>query len=271
MLRWVLREPLSYFLMAGAALFALAEVAGDDDGRRIVISAAERGRLADQWQAQMGRPPTATELEALIEQWIREEIYYREAIAMGLDENDVIIRRRLAQKLTFLTEDLATAEAPNEAALADYHQRHREHYLEPARWSFEHRYFSSERRERADADAGEALARLQAGEGGGAVAQGDPFMLQRSYAERSQREIAEAFGREFAAAIVDLPVGTWQGPVPSAYGWHVVKVEGRHSPRALPFAEVAERVAADLRQDQRRDANEAFYASLRGRYEIVRP
>src|SRR6056297_3885752 len=102
----LLREPLLYFLLAGAALFLISDALGGDAAERIVVSDAERARLAAQWQAQMGRPPTDTELDGLIQQWLREEIYYREAKAMGLDEDDVIIRRRLAQKLTFLTEDL---------------------------------------------------------------------------------------------------------------------------------------------------------------------
>jgi len=271
MLRRVLREPLTYFLLSGAALFAMAEVFGGDGDERIVVTQSERARLADQWHAQMGRPPTESELEALIQQWVREEIYYREALAMGLDDDDVIIRRRLAQKLTFLTEDLATAEAPDEAALRGYHRRNADRYAEPVRFSFMHRYFSSERREQARADAEAALRALAQAEGGDVIPEGDPFMLQRSYLERSQREIAELFGREFAAAVSELPVGSWQGPVPSAYGWHLVRVEQQRPARALPFEEVADRVAADFRQEQRREANEAFYATLRERYEIVRP
>jgi parvulin-like peptidyl-prolyl isomerase len=100
---------------------------------------------------------------------------------------------------------------------------------------------------------------------------GDPFMLQQSYVERSQREIGELFGREFAAALAELPVGTWHGPLRSAYGWHLVRVGQQQPGRQLEFEDVSQRVAADFRQHQRRQANEAFYQSLLGRYEIVRP
>jgi len=269
MIAKLLREPLLYFLLAGAALFLLTDALGGDAAERIVVSDAERARLAAQWQAQMGRPPTDTELEGLIQQWIREEIYYREARAMGLDEDDVIIRRRLAQKLTFLTEDLATAQAPDEQTLRSYYQANAERYQQPERWSFSHRYFSGERREQAEADARAALAALNAdGEGGGGA--GDPFMLQRSYVERSQREIGELFGREFAAAVTDLPVGGWQGPVRSAYGWHLVRVEDHEPARQRPFEEVVDQVAADYRQQQRREANEAYFESLLERYQVVR-
>ena len=286
MLQRMLREPLLYFLLVGAGLFMMADRLGGEDGRRIVVTDAERARLSEQWQAQMGRPATDAELAALVEQWIREEIYYREAIAMGLDDDDVIIRRRLAQKLTFLTEDLATAETPGEKALRAYHRAHAERYAEPARFSFEHRYFSAERRQDPEADARAALAAMIGGEavdftggapdasGGapdGAAPAGDPFMLQRSYLERSQREIGELFGREFAAGVAELPPGSWQGPLASAYGWHLVRVEQQRPARPLEFGEVAERVAADYRQDQRRQASEAYYRSLRDRYAIVEP
>lgn len=270
MLSRLLREPLLYFFIAGAGLFLLSEQLGTDNGRRIVVSEAERQRLSAQWQAQMGRSPTESELNALVEQWIREEIYYREARAMGLDEDDIIIRRRLAQKLTFLTEDLAAEQAPQQADLERYYQENAERYTEPERYSFSHRYYSRDRRDTAEADARADLAGLTDA-GTEDPPQSDPFMLQQRYAGRSQREIGELFGREFAAALSELPTGRWQGPIRSAYGWHLVLPEQRLPARELAFAEAAQRVAADYRQDQRRQANEAFYERLRERYEIVRP
>ena len=267
MLAKLIREPLVYFLVAGAALFLATERFGGDGDARIIVTEAERARLSDQWQAQMGRPPSSEELAALVEQWVREEVYYREAVAMGLDDNDVIIRRRLAQKLTFLTEDLAASGEPTEAELADYYAEHADRYAEPERFTFSHAYFSTERRSAAEADARQALEALD----GDAVPAGDPFMLQRSYVDRSQREIAELFGREFAAELVELDSGRWLGPVRSAYGWHLVRVESRREPRQPALAEVAPRVAADLQQTRRREASEAFYQTLRERYQVVQP
>jgi peptidyl-prolyl cis-trans isomerase C len=270
MLQRVLREPLLYFLLVGGLLFVLADRFGGDELRRIAVTEIERNRLADQWQAQMGRPPTDAELEALVEQWIREEIYYREALAMGLDAHDVIVRRRLVQKLTFLTEDLATAEPPDETILRRYHQRHLDRYAEPARFSFVHRYFSGDLRPDAEDDARAALDALNASEGSAeAIPEGDPFILQRGYLERSRQQIGELFGREFAAALVDLRTGTWHGPIASAYGWHLVKVEQRRPGRPLGYDEVATRVANDYRQQQRREANERFYRTLRSRYQVT--
>jgi len=269
MLSRLLREPLLYFSIAGAGLFLLSEGVGTDANRRVVVNEAERQRLSDQWQAQMGRTPTETELDALVEQWIREEIYYREARAMELDEDDIIIRRRLAQKLTFLTEDLAAGRAPQQADLERYYQENSERYTQPERYSFSHRYYSGDRRETAESDARADLAALSE-PGTDEPPQGDPFMLQRRYAQRSQREIGELFGREFAAALAEIPAGRWQGPIRSAYGWHLVLLEQRLPARQLTFAEAAGQVTTDYRQDQRRQANEAFYQNLRERYEIVR-
>jgi len=263
----LLKEPLLYFLLAGAGIFAIAQLVPARSGDyRIEVTAAERARLSDQWQAQMGRAPTAAELSGLVEQWIQEEIYYREALRLGLDRDDTIIRRRLAQKLTFLTEDVATSREPTVEELQQFYLDNSDRYLLPERFSFRHRYFSSERRADAQADARAALAAAQSGDD---PAPGDPFMLQLSYVQRSEREIAELFGREFAAALRELPAGSWQGPIPSAYGWHLVKIEQRSAPRLPDYDEVARRVAIDYQQDQRRQANESYYESLRSRYEIV--
>lgn len=266
MLSRLLREPLIYFLLAGAGLFWLAAQLGGD-AQRIVVTDAELNRLSSQWQAQMGNPPSDTELAGLVEQWIREEIYYREAKAMGLDDDDIIVRRRLAQKLMFLSEDLIADQTLRQEDLEAYFREHADRYSEPERLSFAHRYYSRERRENAAADASADLAATRNGE----APPGDPFMLPGQYSERSERQIGELFGSEFAAELLALPVGAWQGPVRSAYGWHLVKIEQHRPARQPDFSEVAERVAADFRQQQRRRANEDFYAALRERYEVVQP
>ncbi len=258
----LLREPLVYFLLAGAVVFAVDRLdSGSADDNVIEVTSAQLKRMSDQWQAQMGRPPTEQELAGLTEQWIREEIYYREARNMGLDENDVIIRRRLAQKLTFLIEDLADAEATDPAALEAYYEANPGKYTRPEQFSFEHRYFSSERHADAEAAARLALDNEDA--------TGDPFMLQRSYAARSQREIRDLFGREFAASLALLDAGAdWQGPLRSAYGWHLVQLKARTPEQLRPLDEVRRDVAADLAVARRREANQARYEDLQERYEI---
>ncbi len=260
-----LKDPLIMFLGLGAVLFAAASLLDGDAADRVIdVNAAETHRLTQQWSAQMGRPPTAQELEGLIESFIREEIYFREALRLSLDQGDVIVRRRLVQKLNFLTEDIAARQPPSDAELRAFHDANAERYRLPARYSFRHRYFSTDRRANAEADAKAALAEPQA--------KGDPFMLQRAYAERSERAVGDLFGRQFASALAQLkPSPDWQGPLRSAYGWHLVKLEQALPETQPPFAEVAGRVAADLAAKRREEANAAYYEALRSRYEVRRP
>lgn len=263
-----LKDPLTIFLAFGLIIFFADRTfsSGTDGDYLIEVTPGQQARIFDQWQAQMGRPPTAQEASGLLDQWIREEIFYREARKLGLDDNDTIIRRRLAQKLTFLNEDLANAEAPSEAELAQFFQANINDYLIPERFSFEHRYFSSDRRANARADAQAALA--------DADNPGDPFILQRSYAERSAREIGDLFGREFAEALAGLDRDQpeqWQGPIRSAYGWHLVRLTGSEASREPLMSEVLEAVQRDFLQQRRRTANDAFYESLKSRYQITLP
>ena len=251
-----LKDPLTLFLAFGLIIFFAERLfAGDADSDYLIeITPGQQARIFDQWQAQMGRPPTEPEASGLLEQWIREEIFYREAKKLGLDDNDTIIRRRLAQKLTFLNEDLANAEAPSDAELAAFFQANLDDYLIPERFSFEHRYFSSDRRDDAEADAQAALAEPESA--------GDPFILQKSYAERSAREIGDLFGRDFADALAGLDRDQperWQGPIPSAYGWHLIRLIDTAPNREPLMSEVLEAVQRDyLQEAPPGTANESF-------------
>jgi len=259
-----LKDPLIIFLLFGLVIFVAEQLIdqGASADYQIDITEGLQNRILDQWQAQMGRPPTAQEAAGLLDQWIKEEIFYREARSLGLDENDTIIRRRLAQKLTFLNEDLANAVDPTEAELQAYFDENGAEYRIPERYSFEHRYFSSDRRENAEEDALKALESNQL--------DGDPFILQKSYADRSAREIADLFGREFAEQLATLEEtpDDWQGPVSSAYGWHLVRLTRRTASRDPLMAEVADAVRRDFMQRRRQEANETFYQTLRDRYDI---
>ncbi len=264
MKKW-LKEPLIAFLALGALIFGLANFVGEPAANQVVeVDQAEINRLIEQWRAQMGRAPSEAELDGLVEQFLREEIYYREALRLSLDQGDVIVRRRLVQKLTFLTEDLATSQPPTQAELRAFYQTNLGRYELPKRFSFLHRYFSVDRRDDAQADAVAALADPSIS--------GDPFMLQRAYAERSERKIGVLFGRGFAASVAALtPSPDWQGPIRSAYGWHLVRLEQIQPSRLPPFEDMAVRVAADLNAQHREDANRAFYEQLRSRYQVLRP
>lgn len=257
----MLLDPLIIFILLGCLLFWLASALREQPDT-IIISNGMIERIQAQWQAQMGKPPTQEELDNLLEDSIREEIYYREAKRLGLDSGDTIIRRRLVQKLTFVTEDRADSGAVSDDDLRAYFESNLERYVEPARWSFRHRYFSADRREDAESDATAAISDESI--------DGDAFMLQSAYAQRSMSDVANLFGRQFASALPTLAIGEWTGPVRSAYGYHAVRVESALPQRQLTLEEAIERVAADLKSDRRSRANQDYFERLRARYEIVR-
>jgi len=265
LIRRLIRDPLVSFLFAGTLLFFITDwFSGDDETYQIQVTANEVQRLGDQWSLQMRRPPNKQELDGLISAFVKEEIYYREALMLNLDANDTIVRRRLVQKLTFLTEDIATSEAPTTEALQSFYTAQIDKYMEPAKFSFAHRYFSTDRRDNSQDIALQALTDTSL--------KGDPFMLQREYAQRSQRDVGNLFGRDFAAKLAELPTSdAWQGPLKSAYGWHVVKLLNVAPARVQPFNEVAEKVKVDWQQAQRKIANESYFANLKAKYSVTYP
>ena len=266
------RSPLVVFLLLGAGVFAVDRWLDDAGAGRVVTVTDEQiGAIRERWAAQWGRPPTGRELGGLIDEAVREEILYREALRRRLDRGDAIIRRRLAQKMTFLLEDSAEAPAATAGDLETYYADHAERYREPRRTTFRHIFLSSGRRGDPAREATALLAELGAGGGDAWRQLGDPFPLLREYAGRTDQEIAELFGGGFATALPALPPGTWQGPVESADGVHLVQVIGRAEPRLPALDEVRDRVAEDLLESRRRDRHEAALQTLRERYEIRLP
>jgi len=199
-------------------------------------------------------------------------VYYREALAMGLDRDDTIIRRRLAQKVEFLVQDLVATTPPTEAELERYFAEHPERYELPALTTFTHVFVDPDVHEdETHAVAAAVGAKLRAldppTEGLDAI--GDRFLLQRYYPERSEAEVTKLFGGGFARSLAELPPGRWEGPVLSGYGMHWVFVEARSDAELPPFDSVRERVAQDWEDERRLRFNEDYVARLRERYEIV--
>jgi parvulin-like peptidyl-prolyl isomerase len=237
---------------------------------RIEITKGDADQLRQAWQMQWKRPPTTDELDGLIAGEIRERILSKEAMKLGLDQDDPIVRRRLAQKLEFLLQDVGTLREPTEDELATYFVNHRTDYTVPARVTFSHIFFSAAKRASAQQDARSILKGLREGNGeGAATAHGDPFLLDVEIQDRPLPEIEQMFGREFSAAIASLATGEWQGPVRSTYGWHVVKVATRKEARVPMLAEVREKVQKDFAEEQRRKTNDEVFERLKSRYVIV--
>ena len=260
-----LKDPLAVFLLLGVVIFAVDAWGPDPDDDIIDVGVLDIARLSDQWRAQMGRDPTETELAGLVDAHVREEMLVREALKMGLDANDVIIRRRLAQKLTFLTEDLALLEPATEAQLTEFFEADVERYRVPARFTFSHIYFSPDRRETARADAQAALPEVTEDNW---RTIGDPFMLRRTYAHVTVADIRKDFGTGFSEALPQLEGDGWVGPVQSGYGFHLVRIDRRTPSRLPAFGEVRERIATDYDAQRRSDANDSYYETLAAQYRV---
>jgi hypothetical protein len=226
-LQRLLREPLLHFFVLGGGIFLLFGVTGDAERQQpdeIVVTTGQIDRLVKGWKKTRMRAPTAPELEGLVADYIREEIYYREALAMGLDSDDMIIRRRLRQKMEFLTEDLLRQAKPTQAELQTYLDENASAFVIEPRLTFRHVYFSVDKRgEHANNNAITALASLREADVNIEIAtRGDPLPLARSYISLPASETRNLFGQNFATELLTLEQGRWQGPVRSGYGLHLV-------------------------------------------------
>lgn len=278
MLKSWLREPLLHFLLIGAALFVLYYLQNDlndedfaADNHRIVISGAHIDRLIAIWEKQRQRPPTRNELEGLIEQQIREEVLYREALTMGLDRHDSIVRRRLAQKVEFIFADIAAQSEPTDAQLANYLEATPETFSVPGHISFVQVYFNADKRgEQVQKDARQLMARLiQPDSTIDIESAGDAFMFGQQHEHLTEPDVAGMFGEEFAGQVFDLPVASWQGPISSGYGLHLVRVASKAASTQPDLDTVRDKVRVEWAAEQRRQMDKSFYQNLRQRYEII--
>ena len=262
------REPLLHFILIGALLFAVTALRQKhSEHAEIRITAGEVAQLAAFWETQAQRKPTAEELRGLIEERIDEEVLAREAVRLGLDRDDVIVRRRLAQKMAFVSDDLAVVAEPAEDALREYFNAHRETYTTPDLYALRHVYFNPDRHTTLDADAERALQRLARGANADNV--GDPFMLPRELADVSRDDIARDFGSSFADAVTGSTPGSWSGPVRSPFGVHLVKLESHTPSSTANFEDVRDQVREAYLAEKQRDANAALRTKLRQQYKIV--
>jgi hypothetical protein len=278
MKRW-LREPLVHFLLIGAALFGLYSVT--DSGRsstpssnEIRLSVEDLSQLVLLFQAQWRRPPTTEEMQQLVENRIEQEILYREALAIGLDKDDEIVKRRMAQKMQFLAEDVAAAREPTSEELRAWYEKSSTLFAQPPRVSFRHLYFSPDSRgARAREDAVQALAKV-AGQPedtalGGQLS--DPFMFQEYYRDRAPDFLGKEFGPQFALTVGKLSPGSWQGPIESGFGWHLVFVDSVIPGRVPEFEEIEPEVKTAWLSEQKAQGWEKSYEKMRANYTLLLP
>lgn len=262
-----------HFILLGGLLFLAYRWWGEQEERpaEIVVSARTIESLAQGFTRTWQRPPTESELGSLIEEHIKDEVYYREALAAGLDRDDTIVRRRLRQKMEFLQEDVAAQVEPTDAELREYLGRHAQRYQVPARLSFAHVYLSPDRRAaRIEADARRLLAQLRASSPSSSVpTAGDPFPLALEFASIEADELDRLFGAGFSTQLAALPRGEWSGPVKSGYGLHLIHL-GDYVPAApAAFADIRDVLARDWSAERRQRLSADFYRQLRQRYAVT--
>lgn len=275
----IVREPLLHFFLLGLAVFGLHASLNRDGGSGTVadphlveITSADIEWLRSTWNRKMGREPTPRELEGLTAAFIREEILYREAVSMGLDQHDTVVRRRMAQKMEFLFKDLAEMSQPKEEELRAWFDENLDRYRAPALVSFTHVYFNGDRRgEKVLDDARDVLDKLEASaiDPSEAPALGDRFMLQSTYPLQGLDLVTREFGRAFADAVDGLDPGRWHGPVISGYGLHLVYVHQREDSRLPALDEVRGRVTQDLMMARREKINAAAYREIKSKYRVL--
>jgi len=276
--RW-LREPLLHFLLLGLLLFAAYAYmqrgrGGVESSKQIAISLDDLRTIDLYFESQWHRQPTPAEFQAMVEDKVREEVLYREALAMGLEKDDTIVKRRMAQKMQFLAEDVAAAHEPSTAELKAWFDKNSNKFALPSRYSFRHLYFSPDRRgKNAHDDAARALAKIagQPEDSKLAASLADQFMFQDYYGERTSEAIAKEFGPPFAVAIEKLKPGSWQGPVESGYGWHLVYVDTVIPGRIPAFEEMEPDVKTAWLAEQKQQAWQKAYQAMRAKYTVLLP
>jgi hypothetical protein len=263
----LVREPLLHFFVLGAVLFAL--YSGLHRGQieapgEIFVSRAQVSSLQAQFERVWQRPANPAELQHLVDNWVREEIFYREGLAMGLDRDDPVVRRRVGQKIQFIIEGAAPT-SPTTAELQAWLDAHRADYRTEPRYSLRQVYFDPRRHganlEREIASARRALE-------GGSNNVGDATLLPLEMQDASQSEVERELGAEFVAGLKSLPAGSWQGPLRSTFGLHLVRVDARSGGQALSLEEVRAEVERDLLQARAEESSRKIYDRLRANYRV---
>jgi hypothetical protein len=271
-LQRVLREPLLQFLLLGLALFGASAAISNwraAHEQRIVIDAPLVTWQRNLYHAQFGTWPDNETLEALLQNHVRDEVLYREAVRLGLGADDEVIRQRLIQKMEFVLSDAVQPPEPDDATLQSFLAQHARQYADPGRVSFQLLYFADQPdAAAAKVRAEEALRQLAAG---AKTVRSDPFALGESWSQQSADELKRSFGDSpMAAEPLHAPLHQWVGPLRSGYGWHLIRVTARGASTLPNLASLRERLRTDWQADFRERDRDARIAALIARHQVVR-
>ena len=278
LIKRLLREPLLHFMLLGAVLFVgyayLEPDAEAESSYEIALTLEELAQLKMLYESQWRRSPTPEEFSVMVENKVRQEVLYREALAMGLEKNDEIVKRRMAQKMQFIAEDMAAAQEPATEELRAWYAENNDKFALPKRLSFRHMYFSPDSRSaQAYDDAIRSLAELDGQPVDSPLAEtlADRFMYQDYYADQTSVSLAKEFGPQFAVAVAELTPGSWQGPIESGYGWHLVYVDSVVPGRVPAFEEIESDVKTAWLGEQKALAWQKAYQEMRAKYSVLLP
>jgi len=272
----LLKEPLFQFLLLGAAIYGAYGLYGppeeSSDERTVIVDKNRIDSIITQWDSRWKRPPTRQELDGIINAYVREEILYRKAVEIGLNEDDPITRRRLAQKLEFLTKNIALLKKPEDGELEQYFKDNIDLFRAPDLISFYHVFIDPDARGNATLDdAAKLMEDLQkaGAPDSNAAAAGDRFMLENKYSQASKLDVRRHFGSGFAESIMQLEPGKWHGPVLSGFGVHLVYVFEIIETAPPKLSDVQEKVLVSWQEKQQEKFNKDFFENLKANYDVI--
>ncbi len=273
MLRKFLGEPLVHFVLLACVILSVYSLIAErerDSVEELIVSAPKIEQLAAIFAQTRQRPATDEELKGLIDDYVKDEIYAREAIKLGLDQDDTVIRRRLRQKMEFMADDAADQLFPSDIELAAYLKEHREDFATDPMASFEQVFFNAELRgEQTEQDARKALEILRKGQATDASALGDATMLPAELPLSTKTALAQTFGTAFAEAVVEQPPKQWAGPLSSEFGLHLVRISDQMPGRVPELSEVADDVRRNWKNAKRRELEAKRLAELLRKYTVT--
>ncbi len=272
-MRRLVREPLFHFLVLGAVMFAVYGLRTRNKVAKpaeIVVTQGAIENLVTGFTRTWQRPPDEKELQGLLRDYVRQEAAYREAVVLGLDRDDMVVRRRLQQKLEFLSNELTEGAQPSDAELQDFMLAHIDSFKSEPRFSFRQIYFNPQLRGgNTHRDAARIREKLQhAGQRGNTMSLGDPFLLEQSFNDVCLSDVRKTFGERFASGLTSLQLAEWQGPIDSGYGTHLVFLDQRSEGRVPSLAEARDQVRREWLDAKRRETTDKFYQALLSRFTI---
>jgi len=266
----LLKEPFIHFVFIGIAMFLLYGLVSDKTNSKnsIVINDFDVNNIISTWEMQWKRPPTEQELQKLINLNIKQEIFYQEALKMNLDHNDEIIKRRLAQKMQFLSNDIAALIEPNDKVLKVYFEKNKDKYLTPYAYSLYQITFSPDKRKDTYKDAEITLKQFPNATFDEMRQWGDKLPFDYYFSEINANELALQLGSKFSESIQKLETNKWVGPVPSGFGYHLVFITNKTEPKIPSFESIKKTLTRDFEYDNQKEVDEAIYKALKRQYDI---